>query len=117
MTPPARDREHLRVLHADPYHATRWEGAQDGASISVIVSRNDPGPVTSMHRHPYDETWVVQAGRITFYAGGDSVQVGPGDIVNVPADTPHKFTNDGPGRCHLLCIHPSPTIIEERVPE
>jgi hypothetical protein len=26
---------------------------------------------------------------------------------------PHAFTNDGPGRSKLVCIHASPTIIGE----
>jgi mannose-6-phosphate isomerase-like protein (cupin superfamily) len=36
--------------------------------------------------------------------------VGPGDIVIVPPDTPQKFTNLGPGRSKLVCIHASPTF-------
>ena len=35
---------------------------------------------------------------------------GPGDIVIVPPDTPHKFTNNGPGRAHLVCLPREPHV-------
>ena len=105
-------------MHVQPTHprrTARVEGVETGGSISVIVSRNEPGEGTRLHRHPYDETWVVQEGTVTFQAGDTIRHTGPGDIVNVPAGTPHKFTNAGPGRCELICIHPSPNIVEEHL--
>ncbi len=39
--------------------------------------------------------------------------VAAGDIVIIPAEVAHKFTNDGPGRSKLVCIHASPTFIGE----
>jgi mannose-6-phosphate isomerase-like protein (cupin superfamily) len=31
----------------------------------------------------------------------------------IPPGVPHKFTNDGPGRSRIVCIHASPTIVGE----
>ena len=31
----------------------------------------------------------------------------------VPPSVPHKFTNDGPGRSKLVCIHANPTFVTE----
>ena len=59
------------------------------------------------------EAWVVIEGSVTFQVDDDKQQAGPGDIVIVPPGAAHKFTNDGPGRSHLVCIHASPTMITE----
>jgi mannose-6-phosphate isomerase-like protein (cupin superfamily) len=88
-------------------------GADHGASVSLVLDHSVPGHGPRLHRHPYDETWVVIAGELTFHAGDQQLQAGPGDIVIVPPDTPHKFTNNGPERAHLVCIHANPTFETE----
>lgn len=103
----------MLVIHTNPGKTNRIEGVSHGATVSVILSRNAPGHGTRLHRHPYDETWVVQEGSITFQAGDAVHHARPGDVINVPAGTPHKFTSDGPGLCDVVCIHPSPSIVEE----
>jgi mannose-6-phosphate isomerase-like protein (cupin superfamily) len=65
------------------------------------------------HRHPYDETWVVIEGNLTFDSGEEQLRAGPGDIIIVPPDTPHKFINEGPGTSNLVCIHASPTMVTD----
>ena len=46
-------------------------------------------------------------------AGEERFEAGPDDIVIVPPDTPHKFTNNGPGSSNLVCIHANPTMVTE----
>jgi len=89
------------------------EGAGHGATISLILDNSEPGQGPRLHRHPYDETWVIQEGNLTFQLGDTRCAAAPGDIVVVPPGVPHKFINDGPGRSKLVCIHASPTIIGE----
>jgi mannose-6-phosphate isomerase-like protein (cupin superfamily) len=60
-----------------------------------------------------DETWVVQEGNLTFQLGDTHHNAGPGDVIIAPAGVPHKFTDDGPGRSNLICIHASPTFRTE----
>jgi quercetin dioxygenase-like cupin family protein len=88
-------------------------GADHGASISLILDESDAGGGPRLHRHPYDETWVVIEGSLTFQAGDERFAARPGDIVVVPPDTPHRFTNDGPGTSRLVCIHAHPTFDTE----
>lgn len=52
-------------------------------------------------------------GQLTFQAGEEQLQAGPGDIVIVPPGAPHKFTSHGPGRANLVCVHASPTFETE----
>lgn len=103
----------MPVIHVNPLETTSIHGAEHGATISLILDRSAPGQGPRLHRHPYDETWVVQEGNITFQSGESRHQAGPGDVVIVPAGVPHKFTNDGPGPSRLVCIHASPTVIGE----
>lgn len=88
-------------------------GADHGASISLILNESEPGQGPRLHRHPYDETWVIQEGHVTVQLGEERFEAGPGDIVIAPPGVPHKFTADGPGRSKLVCIHASPTFIGE----
>ena len=89
------------------------KGADHGATVSLILDHSEPGHGPKLHRHPYDETWVVIAGSVDFRAGDEHLEAGPGDIVIVPPQTPHKFTNRGPDRAHLVCIHANSTFETE----
>jgi mannose-6-phosphate isomerase-like protein (cupin superfamily) len=59
------------------------KGEDHGASISLILDQSDPGHGPRLHRHPYDETWVVIEGSLTFQSGDERLAAGPGDIVIV----------------------------------
>ena len=103
----------MPLINANDLPAGNLRGADHGATISVILDHSEPGHGPRLHKHPYDETWVVIAGDLTFQAGDEQLQAGPGAIVIVPPDMPHKFTNNGPGRAHLVCIHANPTFVTE----
>lgn len=103
----------MPIINASTAQTSRLEGAGHEATISLILDRSDPGQGPRLHRHPYDETWLIQAGQLTFQLGDERLQAGPGDIVIAPHGTPHKFTNNGPGPSSLVCIHANPTITGE----
>ncbi|MGI8559682.1 MAG: cupin domain-containing protein [Solirubrobacteraceae bacterium] len=105
----------MPVIKAAARQGSSLEEAAHEATISLILDCSHPGQGPRLHRHPYDETWVIQEGNLTFQLGKDRIQAGAGDIVIAPSGVPHKFTNDGPGRSSLVCIHASPTIIGERL--
>ena len=88
-------------------------GADHGATVSLIFDHSDPGGGPRLHRHPCDETWIVQEGNVTFQAGNERLHATAGDIVIVLPDTPHKFANEGPGQSVMVCIHASPEFITE----
>jgi mannose-6-phosphate isomerase-like protein (cupin superfamily) len=103
----------MSVINASTLKTGNLKGEEHGATISLILDHSEPGQGPRLHRHPYDETWIVQVGSLTFELGEERFQVGPGDIVIAPPGTAHKFTNDGPGLSNLICIHASPTMITE----
>jgi mannose-6-phosphate isomerase-like protein (cupin superfamily) len=89
------------------------QGSEHGVSISLILDHSPAGQGPRLHRHAYDEIWVIHEGTLTFQLDGQQLTAGPGDVVIAPAGAAHKFTNDGPGTCNLVCIHASPTISTE----
>jgi mannose-6-phosphate isomerase-like protein (cupin superfamily) len=54
------------------------------------------GFVPAAHVHPrQEERFEVVSGRPTFRIGGDEGTAGPGDVITVPAGTPHVWRNSG----------------------
>jgi mannose-6-phosphate isomerase-like protein (cupin superfamily) len=103
----------MPVINARTLPTGNLKGADHEATTSLIIDHSEPGQGPRLHKHPYDETWVVIDGNLTFQAGDEEFQAGPDDIVIVPPDTPHKFTNNGPGRAYLVCVHANPTFDTE----
>ena len=78
-----------------------------GVPASFILDRSEPGGGPALHRHTYDEVWIVEEGHATFTAGDRTLEAGPGTVVVVRAGTPHRFTNTGTTPMRMVCIHTS----------
>ena len=85
--------------------ADRFEGHSAGSSVSVFLSHNTPGTGPPLHAHPYEETFFVIEGDVLFTIDGVEVEARDGDIVVVPANTPHKFVSRGETH-NQFSIHP-----------
>jgi mannose-6-phosphate isomerase-like protein (cupin superfamily) len=103
----------MPIFKSGTPHARMFRGVDVGANISVIVDRSEPGHGPRLHRHTYDETWVIHQGQILFHLGDALHHVGPGDVVIAPPGVPHKFTNEGAEQAALVCIHANPTTVTE----
>ena len=88
-------------------HAHEVEGVDLGEDVgfSVIAVHSGPGVGPRVHRHPYPEVFVVEAGEATFQLGSESVVVGAGHVVVAPSGEPHGFVNSGTGELRLVAIH------------
>ncbi len=87
-------------------NASGFDGHEHGASVSFFISRNPPGSGPSLHRHSYEETFIVQDGSVSFTVGEKTIEATAGEIVVVPAGTPHRFISCGSGRLWQISIHP-----------
>ena len=83
--------------------ANEFQGYHLGAGVSLIVVDAPPGGGPRLHRHPYEEVFVVLEGTATFTAGDDEIEVRGGQVVVVPAGVAHKFVNSG--RLRQVDVH------------
>ena len=88
-------------------------GDELGASVSVIVVDAEPGSGPDLHRHPYEEVFVVLEGEATFTLGSEERVVRAGETVVAPAGVPHRFVNSGSSRLLQVDIHPRPRFETE----
>jgi quercetin dioxygenase-like cupin family protein len=87
--------------------AVRFEGHEYGAGVSC-------GP--GLHRHPYDETFVIVEGAATFTVDDETIEAAAGTIVVVPAGAAHKFVAGRDG-LRSVNIHASDRMVQEDLPE
>jgi quercetin dioxygenase-like cupin family protein len=90
--------------------AGQFEGEGHGSEISFFVVDMAPGEGPRLHRHPYSETFCVQAGRARFEVDGRAVEAGAGDVVVAPAGSPHRFRAIGDERLRLVAIQAAPKM-------
>ena len=102
-----------RLISPSPGGTVTFEGEPYGSGVSFFLVNNEPGNGPDLHKHPYSETWIVRSGRGLFTADGEELEAGPGDLVVVGPETPHKFKNVGDERLDIICVHASPTMIQE----
>lgn len=72
--------------------------------IHGVTLPNVPGPPPHYHAI-YSEIFLVTEGEMEFILDGKAVLVGPGDSVDVPANTVHTFRNVGDTPCRFVNIH------------
>ena len=89
------------------------QGHNHNAAVSVIVVDAPPGGGPKLHRHPYEEVFVIQNGTATFTAGDETIEAQAGQVVIVPGGVPHKFVNTGESRLRQVDIHASDRFITE----
>ncbi len=89
-----------------PPHGRRFVGADHGdLPISLFLVDVRPGAGPELHRHPYPEIFVVDAGQAEFQIGNARVTARAGDILIAPAGVPHRFTGSGVQQLRLTAIH------------
>ena len=93
--------------------ANEVQGYNYNAAVSIIVVDAPPGGGPRLHKHPYEEVFVIQDGIATFTAGDETIEASGGQIVVVPGGVPHKFLNTGEGRLRQVDIHASDRFITE----
>jgi len=66
-----------------------------GREVIQVRIDFDPGYVAPMHTHPGEEVIYVIEGTLEYEIGGKKSRVKAGDVLFVPAATPHTVTNIG----------------------
>ena len=90
----------VRATRADWERADGWNGGWNGADFGTDVSfifseTSTPGLGPPLHSHDYDEIQIVRRGRARFQVGDEEIEAEEGDILVIPAGTPHKVQSAG----------------------
>ena len=76
----------------------------DGELVEIETYLQPGAFVAAAHIHPYqEERFQVLKGTVTFRAGREKVELGPGQGITVPAGTAHKFWNAGDDEASFTC--------------
>jgi quercetin dioxygenase-like cupin family protein len=92
--------------------AARFEGAGFGSGVSFFVVNLAEGEGPVLHRHPYEETFVILEGSATFTVDGEAIDAAAETILVVPAGAAHKFVA-GPSGIRSVNVHPRDRMIQE----
>jgi quercetin dioxygenase-like cupin family protein len=75
----------------------RHDLSAPGREVIQVRVDFDSGYVAPMHTHPGEEIIYVLEGTLEYEIGGKKSTVKAGDVLFVPAGTPHTATNIGSG--------------------
>ena len=105
-----------KILNRDelPYDGNAYEfqgvDHQD-TNVSFIWVDMLPGGTIRLHKHPYEEIFIIQEGISTFRVGSAMLEARAGQVVIVPADVPHKFMNLSDKQLKQIDIHVSKQFV------
>ena len=77
----------------------------DLTGFSSRIFRMESGGHTATHTHDREHVAVVVSGTCRVEGGEETRTVRAGNIVAVPRNLPHRFSNPGPGRLVLLIMN------------
>ena len=91
-----------------PHDGNTYEfiGSQyQDTEVSFIWVDMPPGGTIRLHKHPYQEIFIIQEGVATFTVDSTTMEAYVGQIIIVPADVPHKFMNSSDKQLKQVDIH------------
>jgi mannose-6-phosphate isomerase-like protein (cupin superfamily) len=99
-----------------PYDGNTYEfqGIQhQDTNVSFIWVDMPPGGALRLHKHPYEEIFIIQEGLATFTVGSATLEACAGQIIIVPAEVPHKFMNLSDKQLKQIDIHVNKQFITD----
>jgi quercetin dioxygenase-like cupin family protein len=90
-------------LVGDTYTVT-VSGEDTHGRFCVVDMHIPPGGGPGLHRHDFEETFILLEGEMEATFRGKKNKVHAGETVHIPANAPHKFHNASSTPVRLLCI-------------
>jgi len=77
-----------------------------GRKLEPVLAIFGPGGKSGkhLHAHSHEEFAFVVKGRVTLAFGDEENELGPGDAVTLPAQSPHRWENRGPEAVEILMV-------------
>ena len=102
------------VVERDELRDSELRGCDYGeVNVSLIFVDIGPGEGPRLHRHAYEEIFIMLDGQARFTVGAHTVEARADQIIIVRSGVAHKFVNVGEGRLRQIDVHPSGTFVTE----
>ncbi len=85
--------------------------------VSFIWVEIKPGGGVKLHKHPCEKNFIIQEGEAEYLVGSEIIAAHTGQIIIVPDETAHKFSNTGEQTLRQVDIHVSRRFITEWLEE
>jgi quercetin dioxygenase-like cupin family protein len=92
------------VSVAGDTYAILVSGADTAGRYCLIDMHVPPGGGPPPHRHDFEEMFSLLEGELEFTFRGQTVVIGAGSTVNIPANAPHGFRNVSAADARMLCL-------------
>jgi quercetin dioxygenase-like cupin family protein len=79
-------------------------GKDTAGRYCLIDMHVPPGGGPPPHRHDFEESFTVLEGEIETVFRGQHSTVRAGEVINIPANAPHRFQNKSKQPARLLCL-------------
>jgi quercetin dioxygenase-like cupin family protein len=90
-------------LVGDTYTVT-VSGEDTNGRFCVVDMHIPPGGGPGLHRHDFEETFILLEGEVEATFRGEKSTVRAGETLHIPANAPHKFHNASSTPVRLICI-------------
>ena len=82
---------------------------KDGApTFSMRLFEVEPGGHTPLHSHPWEHEVYVIKGQAIVVGGDEEKRITQGDVVFIPPNEVHQFSNPSGEKVCFLCLIPNP---------
>jgi len=82
-------------------------GPDEGPHFAMRRFTIEPGGFMPLHTNRVEHEQYVLSGRARITIGSEEYDVGPGDIVFIPAQAPHRYRALGPDSFVFICVVPN----------
>jgi quercetin dioxygenase-like cupin family protein len=91
-----------------------FEGIRfEAAEVSFIWVDMPPGGAIRLHKHPYQEIFIIQEGVATFTVDSTTLEAQAGQVIIVHANVAHKFKNLSDRQLRQIDIHVNNQFVTE----
>jgi quercetin dioxygenase-like cupin family protein len=77
-------------------------GILPGQHVVALLANLSPGTLVPYQTHPTEQLVHMLSGRLRIWIGDEVHEVGPGDVVLIPPDVPHRGEAVGPENAQYL---------------